>query len=112
MKRLVWSAVLVALLAGSLAAEESVVVFDGSYKLVNRGSDHVYWAWKATVSNREDVARDLRLKVQLIDSSGFELGRKFQKIHIGPVQVGTFTGHGMMKNELWEKVAGANFTVE
>lgn len=112
MKKLLAAMLMVLLLTVASHADESVVVFDGSYKLVESSAGYVHWAWRATVSNRTDVAQDVSLKVQLLDSSGFELDKRMERVHIGPVKVGTFTGTGMMKKDLWEKVSGASFTTE
>lgn len=116
MRKLIWAAllalVLVPALAGGLAAEEPVVVFDGSYKVVSLGDDNVQWTWKATVSNHEEVARTLRVRVHLLDANGFEIAHRIEKVHVGPNDTGTVTGHGRLKRELWDKVEGANYTLE
>lgn len=112
MRAILLAILLVFLFSATVAAEDSAIVFDGTFKATSITDSYVYWAWRAAVSNREEVARDVRLKIQLIDGSGFELDHRTARVHVGPLQVGIFTGTGMLKKDMWEKVSGANFTIE
>jgi hypothetical protein len=105
---------LLLLMSGAALAFDPVSIKDTDYRMlgVSRSGKTVLWAWKVKLSNDTETPQDVKLTVQLVDSSDYELAKNSARVHLDMWETKSLTGQGRVQRDLWEKVSKANYLLE
>jgi hypothetical protein len=102
------------LVATTGSAFDPVSVRNAEYKLakVSAKNANVTWSWKVVLSNDTDTGQEVKLKVQLLDFSDFEIDHVQKKVHLDMWETKTVSGQHKLPKDLWDKVVKANYVLE
>lgn len=114
MKTLTATALLLLLAAGLCLAYdfEPVSIKQADYKLLSERGRYVTWTWKVTLSNDVGEPHKVKLTVQLLDFSGYEVAADAKTVKLEMWETKTLTGKRRLERDLWEKVVKADYRLE
>jgi hypothetical protein len=108
------AALVLALLLSPALAFDPVSIKDSNYALVATSPTgrNITWGWRVKLSNDTGEPCKVKLTVQLLDFSGYELGHASKSVRLDMWETKEVTGQKEMRRTVWDQVNRADYKLE